>query len=413
MRLPTTRARIATSALAVALVALLTRMPQAAPDTEMRPDAPSPQTKNEVMVPIPGFSPEVKSNGCRPRQSPAEMTEARKAGRPEVPFWGLIEHATGRYAVHAGLESPEAFAARIAPLDDDMRRLVLLAALRSGLGYRDSLHTYFSMRGGAIAPMIRDALAEAGLVREHDLFARAMSFFGTPYPTDHDAREKLFGYSKPAGRRNAFDAALLAVDREFGSRDRFTDTVVAYVNRSPTLFARIEGLREKLGDNDRMSHLLDALSRKIDWEKSGPDIARQLAALPKEERNLLALSTFNMEFENGGVHQFFYNSSGDIAPEVLDAMIELGLAPQAEIFKRALALLGEPYIRDNTLRREARFKSEWTDWDKALSRLTDDFYAIGGGAKAYRIKGDLAFEGGPGFRHAMVTYARASKMLPC
>ncbi|MBV8837559.1 MAG: DUF4375 domain-containing protein [Alphaproteobacteria bacterium] len=122
---------------------------------------------------------------------------------------------------------------------------------------------------------------------------------------------------------------------------------------------------------------------------------------------------FNMEFENGGVHQFFYNSTGDLAPEVLAAMVELGLEPQAEIFRRALAMLGEPYIRDNALRREQRFKGKWSDWDKALSKLTDDFYAIRGGAKAYAIKGDLAFEGGPGLRYAMVTYARTNKMLPC
>lgn len=41
---------------------------------------------------------------------------------------------------------------------------------------------------------------------------------------------------------------------------------------------------------------------------------RQLSVLPAPERNLIALPTFNMEFENGGVHQFFYNSTGDLAP---------------------------------------------------------------------------------------------------
>jgi hypothetical protein len=399
-------------ALTMAAVGLLTCSLQAAPDTEMKPDAPRPKEKNEIMVPIPGFSPEVKSNGCRPRQSPDEVTEAAQAGRPEVPFWGLIEHATGRYAVYAGLRSPEEFSKLIAPLDEEMRRLVLLAALQSGLGWRDSLHPYFSMRGGSIAPAIRDALKEAGLTREHELFVRAMSLFGTPYPTDDKEREKFFGYSKPGGN-NAFDHALLAVDRAFGSRERFADTIVAYVNRNPALFARIEGLREKLGYNDRLRYLIDALSLKVNWEKPANDIARQLAALPKEERHLIVLSVFNMEFENGGVHQFFYNSSGDIAPEVLDAMIELDLKPQTEIFKRALAMLGEPYIRANDQRRERRFNGKWSDWDKQLSKMTDEFYAIGGGAEAHRIKGDLAFEGGPGFRHAMVTYAQKNKMLPC
>jgi hypothetical protein len=413
MRFRQALARLGTAALILAALGSLASAPRAAPDTDMKPDAPRPKNKNEIIIPIPGFSPEVNSNGCRPRRSPDETTEAAQAGRLEVPFWGLIDHATGRYAVHAGLEPPEEFFKRIAPLDEELRRLVLLVTLQRELGYRDGLHTFFLRSGGSLAPAIRDALKDAGLVREHALFARAMSYFGVPYPTDNDVREKLFGRSKRGGNLNAFDHALLALDRAFGSREQFADTIVAYVNRNPALFARIEGLREKLGYNDRLRYLIEALDRKVNWEKPADDVARQLAALAKEERHLVALSMFNMEFENGGVHQFFYNSSGDIAPDVLAAMIELGLEPQAEIFKRALALLGEPYIRDNGLRREKRFKGEWSDRDRNLSKLTDDFYAIGGGAQAYRIKGDLAFEGGPAFRHAMVVYAQKNKMLPC
>jgi hypothetical protein len=267
-------------ALTMAAVGLLACSLQAAPDTEMKPDAPRPKT-SEIGVPVPGFSPEVKSNGCRPRQSPDEITEAAKAGRPEVPFWEPIEHATGRYAVQAGLEPPEQFFKRIAPLDEDMRRLVLLTALQRGLGYQDSLHTFFFVTGGALAPAIRDALKEAGLVREHKLFVRAMSLFGTPYPADNDVRAKFFGYSKPGGNLNAFDQTLLAVDRAFGTRKQFADTIVAYVNRNPALFARVEALREKLGCNDRLRHLIDALDRKVNWRKSADDIAHQLAALPK------------------------------------------------------------------------------------------------------------------------------------
>ena len=404
--------RLLTGVLTLAFIAMLMRVPEAATDTEIRPATP-PETKGEIRVPFPGFSPEVRSNGCHVRQSPDEVTEGAKAGLPEIPFFALIEHATGRYSVHAGLEPPEVFAKRIAPLDDELRRLVLLHALQRGLGYRDGLHTFFFMRGGSIAPAIRDALKEAGLEREHALFVRAMSLFGTPYPVDNEERYKLFGYSKQGGNLNAFDHALLAIDRAFGTRKQLAETIVAYVDRNPGLFARIEGLRDKLGDNERLRYLQETLDRKINWKKSADDIARQLGVLPAQERNLIALSMFNMEFEDGGVHQFFYNSSGDIALEVLAAMVELGLERQAEIFRRALAMLGEPYIRDNTLRRAKRFNGKWSDRDKQLSKLTDDFYAIGGGAKAYSIKGDLAFEGGPGLRHAMVTYARNNKMLPC
>ena len=117
---------------------------------------------------------------------------------------------------------------------------------------------------------------------------------------------------------------------------------------------------------------------------------------------------FNMEFENGGVHQFFYNSTGDIAPEVHAAMLALGLTEQAELFASALGMFGDRYTRDNALRRERHFSGKWSDWDKKLSGLTDAFYA-----RAYRINGDLAFEGGPGIRKGMLAWAQRHNMLPC
>ena len=79
--------------------------------------------------------------------------------------------------------------ASLAPLDADMRTLVLLDVLRDGLG-RDGLHTFFFLSAGQHAPAIRDALQAAGLEREHALFARAMALFGPTYPVDNEARAK-------------------------------------------------------------------------------------------------------------------------------------------------------------------------------------------------------------------------------
>jgi hypothetical protein len=419
MRLhPSVRARVKAALAAAAFGFLVANPLYAASDTEIRPTSPpkntSPREKkiDEIMVPIPGWSPEVASNGCHVRQSADELAPDRRPGVPELPFWALIEHAVRRYAVRAVVDPPEEYLKKVAALDDDLRRLALVFTLWEGFG-REGLHTFFFLRGGAVAPAIRDALNEAGLAREFALFSRAMALFGQPYPVANEEREKLFGYSRPGGRLNAFDDELLAVSREFGSRQALAQRIAEYVNGKPALFGRIEGLRAKLGENDRLRFLTDALLQKVDWSKAAADVSRQLALLPAQERHLIALWTFNMEFENGGVHQFFYNSSGDLALEAYAAMVELGLDAQAEIFRRALAMFGEPYIRDNAKRRAIHFKGEWSDWDKKLSAMTDEFYAIGGGAKVYRIKGDLAFEGGPGIRQAVLAYARRKNMLPC
>jgi len=76
-------------------------------------------------------------------------------------------------------------------------------------------------------------------------------------------------------------------------------------------------------------------------------------------------------------------------------------------------MLGKSYIRDTNRRREVYFKRGWTDWDKKLSDLTDDFYALNGGLSFHGIRGSMVVEGGPGIDFAMLSYARQHKLLPC
>ncbi len=66
------------------------------------------------------------------------------------------------------------------------------------------------------------------------------------------------------------------------------------------------------------------------------------------------------------------------------------------------------------MRRDKYFDhGDWTDWDKQLSDLTDEFYALDGGPTVVRLGGGAGVEGGPGIWSGMAAYARAKKMLPC
>ena len=114
-----------------------------------------------------------------------------------------------------------------------------------------------------------------------------------------------------------------------------------------------------------------------------------------EQRTLLAMEFFNAEFANGGVHQFFLNSSGAVAPEVYDAFRELGLERQAAIYKRGLDMFGSKYARDTQMRRDKVLRS------RRLERLgqtaaSDEFYALDGGPTVVRLGGGAGVEGGPG-----------------
>jgi hypothetical protein len=368
----------------------------------------------DVLVPIPFWSPDVKDNGCRVRNDPHEIFAGPDVDIQHVPFFDLISHAIGRYSVRAILDHPVKFMASLASLDEETRTLVLLDVLRDGLG-RDGLHTFFYLSAGAHAPAVRDALKAARLEREHALFVQAMALFGDSYPIDNAAREKLFGYSSDTQQLNAFDERLMEIGRSFGSREALTNVMVEYVNGRPTLWQRVEALRAKLGTMDRLRSLNQALMRRIDiWDEPDAVIEQRLAVLPTEQRTLFVIDIFNGEFENGGVHQFFYNSSGSVAPEVHGALIELGLDRQAAIFKRGLDMFGSPYPRGMEQRRDAYFSHPgWTDWDKQLQALTDDFYALDGGPTVVRMGGNAAVEGGPGIWSAMGVYARLKNLLPC
>jgi Domain of unknown function (DUF4375) len=368
----------------------------------------------DIKVLIPFFSNDVSHNGCRVRANPQETFSGPDVDLQHLPFKELISETIGRYSVRAILDPPATFMASLAPLDADMRTLVLLDVLRDGLG-RDGLHTFFFMSGAQHAPAIRDALAAAGMHREHELFVKAMDLFGPDHPVDNDARAKRFSYSSLDTPLNDFDVKMLEIARSFGGRESIDKAMVAYVENAPALWQKIEAKRAQLGEVARLRYLNQALVlRNKLWNKTDAEVVQALASLPKEHRTLLVMDIFNAEFSNGGVHQFFFNSSGAVAPEVYDAFRELGLERQAAIYKRALDMFPGNYLRDMQKRRDKFFAGDWGPWDERLQKLTDDFYALDGGPTLVRV-GDkaAAVEGGPGIWSAMASYAREKKLLPC
>ena len=368
----------------------------------------------DIRVIIPSYSKDVSDNGCRVRTSPQETFTGPDIDIRHVPFAELISETIGRYSVRASLDAPEKFNASLADLDPDTRALVFLDVLRDNLG-RDGLHTFFFMGVARHAPAIRDALETAGLKREHDLFTLALAMFGPDYPVDEDKRVAFFSYSSLDTPMNDFDERMLEIAQSFGDREAFGKVMVAFIERKPALWQRIEGQRARLGETARLRYLNQALLDRLQmWGKPDVEAAPALAALPLEQRTLAALSVFNAEFENGGVHQFFYNSSGVIAPEVHAALLEIGLDRQAAIFKKGLDMLPGTYIRDTEKRRDKFFShSGWSPWDEQLQKLTDEFYALDGGPTVVRVGDSSAIAGGPDLWSAMTIYAREKKMLPC
>lgn len=380
-------------------------------------DPATPQKHKEVpllerMVPIPSHSPPVEDNGCPVRSNPNEP----RMGNYGIPFFDLISDAVGRYSVTitvADRDPRAAFNEAVKQLDPDTRALATLYALWDGLG-RDGLHTYFYMRGGSIAHEVRDALKAAGLSKEHEIFASAMALFGPEYPVDEKNREQNFGYARGQGELDTFDLKLMAIAAKFPDRDAFAARIESYATTRPALWQSIEARRKSLGAMRRTEILIQQLWSALPPGTAGVALHEELAKRPAPERNLMAIDAFNDEFENGGIHQFFFNSTGDIAPDVYEAMLALGLTRQAKLMQQAMALFTSPYPTDRALRARSYIgKHDVEGFETELSDMTDAFYAIEGGPEVTHLGGQTQISGGPGIRDAIVRYAQEHKLLPC
>jgi hypothetical protein len=76
-------------------------------------------------------------------------------------------------------------------------------------------------------------------------------------------------------------------------------------------------------------------------------------ALSTEERVLLAIWELEGQANNGGLQQFFFNSSGCLAPHIGEALRTIGASRMAAILEQAIALVGRVEWSDDAQRRQA------------------------------------------------------------
>jgi hypothetical protein len=86
----------------------------------------------------------------------------------------------------------------------------------------------------------------------------------------------------------------------------------------------------------------------------GPDVfLTEFASASKQNQVLFAAYWFQAEVLNGGLHQFFNNDTGVLAPEAADAIRLLGLPKLAAAVDSAMQWFGKAYPRERALRQKA------------------------------------------------------------
>lgn len=122
------------------------------------------------------------------------------------------------------------------------------------------------------------------------------------------------------------------------------------------------------------------------WESvsihDGPEkFLLNLTETPEHAAHLLALHWCASEVCNGGFHQFFFNSTGVLAPEAVTGFTAIGMPQTAAVVAAAMARLGQPYPRDRNERQEALDAADSGnpadgDWRSPFHDLDWQFYEL-------------------------------------
>ena len=99
-----------------------------------------------------------------------------------------------------------------------------------------------------------------------------------------------------------------------------------------------------------------------------------LSVLSEAERIFYITQSLEMEVNNGGFSQFFFNSSGDFSNELAGAFTAIGASATAAICQRAIAAFGRDIPADRDARQDMLDELESDEIDEILEECDDAFY---------------------------------------
>ena len=99
-----------------------------------------------------------------------------------------------------------------------------------------------------------------------------------------------------------------------------------------------------------------------------------MSALSDPERVFYITQSLEMEVNNGGFSQFFYNSSGDFSGELVAAFTAIGAEKTAAICQQALSAFPQALPADRDARMDMLEKWESDELDEALEECDNAFY---------------------------------------
>lgn len=119
--------------------------------------------------------------------------------------------------------------------------------------------------------------------------------------------------------------------------------------------------------NDFVIAMMEHLDGKTQY---GDD----MSVLSEAERIFYITQSLEMEVNNGGFSQFFFNSSGNFSNELVDAFTTIGANATAAICQKAIAAFGRDIPVDREERQEMLDELESDEIDEILEECDGAFY---------------------------------------
>lgn len=120
--------------------------------------------------------------------------------------------------------------------------------------------------------------------------------------------------------------------------------------------------------NDFVIAMVEHLDEKTQYGEN-------MSVLSEAERIFYITQTLEMEVNNGGFSQFFFNSSGNFSNELVEAFSAIGAKVTAAICQKATAVFGRNIPIDRGARQNMLLELESDEIDELLRECDDAFYA--------------------------------------
>lgn len=271
---------------------------------------------------------------------------------------------------------PQVLAERSAALPPELADLPYLAVLSTQLSFGDPLQMLTYTPQSTVLPQIVAALERLGLTEAAEAARVPLEVFpgwedGLTARLEEVGR---LGSSELGGARG--ERMRHGAERLRALGPEIAAAVEDLLGKDPTIAADYERRRLAVGDDRRIEYLVTRVVAECmagsGWTPDEKDAA--FARLAEPQRDLVLMYVFLLESYNGSIHQYFYNSSGTMAPQLAETLDRLGLPDHAAGIRKGMAVFPAPYPRDTEARRSvmAGFTEDEHEALYQLTYLADD-----------------------------------------